>query len=106
MTVIDLIFSPQHELSLKVVVTEGEPDKSVPITHAYNHHYIVSNTFLGSDHKDLIMITKPGLLVDVSIRASPFKLGGGHPIQGRRHQPWPPCVLPHDDAGRLRRPKP
>ena len=27
-------------------MTEGEPDKSVPITHAYNHHYIVSKTFL------------------------------------------------------------
>ena len=26
----------------QVVVTEGQPDKSVPITHAYNHHYIVS----------------------------------------------------------------
>jgi len=24
----------------QVVVSEGQPDKSVPITHAYNHHYI------------------------------------------------------------------
>merc|ERR1719392_176529 len=24
----------------QVVVVEGQPDKSVPITHAYNHHYI------------------------------------------------------------------
>ena len=25
----------------QVIVREGSPDVSVPITHAYNHHYLV-----------------------------------------------------------------
>ena len=33
----------------QVIVTEGQPDVSVPITHAYNHHFEVK-PIVGSRH--------------------------------------------------------
>ena len=28
----------------QVIVTDGQPDLSVPIIHAYNHHYLVGQS--------------------------------------------------------------
>jgi len=77
----------------QVIVTEGQPDVSVPITHAYNHHFEVPRCYL--------VVNLVGLSFRLTLRDEEGGGRGGCGRHGQGHeQPWRACVLPHIQEGR------
>ena len=72
----------------QVIVTEGQPDVSVPITHAYNHHFEVPRCYL--------VVNLVGLSFRLTLRDEEGGGRGGCGSHGQGHeQPWRACLLPH-----------
>ena len=83
----------------QVIVTEGQPDVSVPITHAYNHHFEVPRCYL--------VVNLVGLSFRLTLRDEEGGGRGGCGSYGQGHeQPWRTCVLPHIQVGSCKALKP
>ena len=83
----------------QVIVTEGQPDVSVPITHAYNHHFEVPRCYL--------VVNLVGLSFRLTLRDEEGGGRGGCGSHGQGHeQPWRACVLPHIQVGSCKSPSP
>ena len=83
----------------QVIVTEGQPDVSVPITHAYNHHFEVPRCYL--------VVNLVGLSFRLTLRDEEGGGRGGCGSYGQGHeQPWRACVLPHIQVGSCKSLKP
>ena len=83
----------------QVIVTEGQPDVSVPITHAYNHHFEVPRCYL--------VVNLVGLSFRLTLRDEEGGGRGGCGSHGQGHeQPWRACVLPHIQVGSCKSLKP
>ena len=83
----------------QVIVTEGQPDVSVPITHAYNHHFEVPRCYL--------VVNLVGLSFRLTLRDEEGGGRGGCGCHGQGHeQPWRACVLPHIQVGSCKSLKP
>ena len=83
----------------QVIVTEGQPDVSVPITHAYNHHFEVPRCYL--------VVNLVGLSFRLTLRDEEGGGRGGCGSYGQGHeQPWRACLLPHIQVGSCKAPSP
>ena len=83
----------------QVIVTEGQPDVSVPITHAYNHHFEVPRCYL--------VVNLVGLSFRLTLRDEEGGGKGGCGSHGQGHeQPWRACLLPHIQVGSCKSLKP